>query len=156
MSWLKQVIILVGFPGTVWGSPSNHSMGPTAAVPTLAPTPRKMLTAMTHMQQCPTFPIIKGFTKKELWPFSFKCQKEMFLSFCKNTSFLLVLLKVTQKTKGGEAGKEGGKEKAWRQGLENESLCVENVFTVSPRQDLKQRNHAEKHMENSSKIFLSS
>lgn len=68
----------------------------------------------------------------------------------------MVLLKVTQKTKGGEAGKEEGKEKAWHQGLENESLRVENVFTVSPRQDLKQRNHAEKHMENSSKIFLAS
>lgn len=78
----------------------------------------------------------------------------MFLSFFKNTIFLLVFLKVTEKTKRGEAGKEEGKEKAWHQGLENKPLHVENVFAVSPRQDSKQRNHAEKPMEDSSKIFL--
>ena len=36
--------------------------------------------------------------------------KGMFLSSFKNKIFLLVLLEVTEKTEGGEAGKEEGQE----------------------------------------------
>lgn len=72
----------------------------------------------------------------------------------KNKIFPLVLRKVTDKTKRGKAGKEQAEEKPWHQCLENGSLWVETVPVVSPRQDWKQRNHAEKRMENRSKIFL--
>lgn len=87
-----------------------------------------------------------------MWAFVFKCQSNV--SLFKNKTFLLVLLNVTDKTKGGKTGKEQGEEKLWRQGLEKGSPWVENIPVVSPRQNLRQRNHAEKLMENQSKIFL--
>lgn len=87
-----------------------------------------------------------------MWAFVFKCQSNV--SLFKNKTFLLVLLNFTDKTKGGKTGKEQGEEKLWRQGLEKGSPWVENIPVVSPRQNLRQRNHAEKLMENQSKIFL--
>lgn len=69
--------------------------------------------------------------------------KKCFSLPLKNKIFLVVLLKVTDKTQGGETGKEGEK-KPWHQCLENDSLWVENVLVGSSRQDSKQRNHAER------------
>ena len=88
MSWLKQVIPLVGTPGTIWGPPSNHSMGRSAAMSTLGgsgsrasgdPAPREMLISTARMQQRPALAVIKGFTKKELWPCGFKGQRNVSL-----------------------------------------------------------------------------
>lgn len=87
-----------------------------------------------------------------MWAFVFKCQSNV--SLFKNKTFLLVLLNIADKTKAGKTGKEQGEEKLWRQDLERGSLWVENIPVVSPRQSLRQGNHAEKLMENQSKIFL--
>lgn len=91
------------------------------------PAPRKMLISMTHMQQRPTFDIMKEFTKKELWPFGSQCQKEMFLSFFKNEIFLLVLLKVLRRPKGVKPRRKKEKRelgtRAWKM-----SPCVWKMF----------------------------
>lgn len=79
--------------------------------------------------------------------------KKCFSLSLKNKIFLLVLLKVTDKTKGGETGKEEGEKEPWHQWLENDSLWVENVSVVSHRQELKQRNPAERAWKMRAKYF---
>ena len=133
---------------SIWRTAAELSTGRCSVAPG-GPAPRKTLISIIHAQLHPAFAFVKGFTKKECRAFAFKCQSNVPLF--KNKS---VLLKVTDKTKGGKAGKEQGEEKPWHQCLENGSLWVENVPVVSPRQDLKQRSHAEKLMENQSKVFL--
>lgn len=79
--------------------------------------------------------------------------KEMFfLLLWKTKSFFWVLLKITDKTRAGDPGTEGEK-KPWHQGLEKDSLLVENVSGVSRRQDSQQRNHTETEWKVQAKYF---
>ena len=96
MSWLKQVIPLVGIPGAFWGSCSNHSMGHTAVGPTLDSQVHWYLETLPPGKcsfQWPTcniaLPLIlwRNLLKKNFGPLALNVKKKCFSLSLKTKSF---------------------------------------------------------------------